>query len=158
MTLREFEQLFKSVCEGYPGITLAYHYDRAWLLNGLPSATFPAVILERQPKVNWEGLKNNHIPQIETFEFKVFFFDTYHHAQRETKEFSEKQTDILEIAKQVFAELTRLDRDGGHNMNFTYQGQFLGDINTNNNELMEVSAMCTAKLKVSCDKLTFTYE
>lgn len=157
MTLREFEQLFKEVVEAYPNIDLQYKYNRAWHFDGSPSATFPAVLLTRTPSVKWEGDKNNWIPQKEIFEFKVFFFDEYHHAEREAKEYSEKQTELLEIAKQVFAEITRRDREEGHNMNFAYNGNFIGDIDMNANELLEVSASCQATLKVACDKLTFNY-
>lgn len=157
MTLREFEQLFKEVVEAYPSIDIEYNYNRAWYLDGSPSSTFPAITLERLPKVSYKGMKQNHLPMIEVFEFKVYFFDTYHYSERDGKEFSEKQTELLEIAKQVFAEITRRDRDEGHNLNFKYNGNFLGDIDMNPNELMEFSAGCTAELKVACDKLNFVY-
>lgn len=158
MNINQFEQLFKEVAEAYPTRNLAYHYNRMWVFNGLPSATFPAVVLERQPRIDWSGLQQNLLPSIERFTFKVMFFDTYHIAERDTVSFSEKQEQLILIARQVFSEITRRDRAKGHEMNFSYKGNFLGDIDTNNNELMELSCECTVELKVSCDKVTFEYE
>lgn len=157
MTLRDFEQLFKDVVAGYPGITLHYAYNRAWHFDGTPSAEFPAVLLERMPKVNWGRLNNNLLPSTTVVEFKVFFFDTYHAAERESKEYSQKQTELIEIARQVFAELSRLDRERGNDLNFKYNGQFLGDIDMNVNELLEFSCTCQATLRNDCNKLTFSY-
>lgn len=163
MTINEFEQLFKGVVEAYPKALITdptplnYLYNRLWVFNGLPSAEFPAVVLERQPRVTWRNHKQNLIPQIEIFTFKVMFFDTYWSSERETVLFSAKQEELMQLARQVFAEIERRDREEGHNMNFSYKGNFFGDIDTNSNELIELSCECTVELKVSCDKLTFIY-
>ena len=86
------------------------------------------------------------------------FFDTYWNSDRESKLFSQKQEDLMKIARQVFGEISRLDREEGHNMNFRYKGNFFGDIDANNNELIELSCECTVELMVSCDKVVFDYE
>lgn len=154
MNLNEFEQLFKSIVEGYPTGGLFYTYNRMWAFNGMPSATFPAVLLERQMQVKFEGNKSNLLPMFEVFEFKVFFFDTYHHAERGAKEWSQKQTELLEIARQVFAEIERRDRDG-LNIGFKYSANFFGDIDRNNGELLELACNCSVRLQNNCVKLNW---
>tara|TARA_R110000796_G_scaffold78331_5_gene174734 strand:- start:2405 stop:2896 length:492 start_codon:yes stop_codon:yes gene_type:complete len=163
MNIREFEQLFKLVVSKYPLTdgqpSLYYNYARLWIFNGMPSANFPAVVLERTPNVDWNGLQQNLIPQIETFKFKVSFYDTYHHSEQDEVEFSQKQENLIMLARQTFAELTRWDRiEEGHNMNLKYKGIFIADLDQDNNELMVLHCECTVELKVSCAKLTFNYD
>lgn len=157
MTLNEFEQLFKSVVEAYPPAgSVHYHYGRMWDFNGMPSQDFPAVLLDRMPEAGFSGVQSKFLPTLSEFNFKVYFFDEYHHRQRDTKKWSEKQTDLATLAAQIFGELERLDREGG-NFNLSYTSKFFGDIDSNNGELIELACSMKVSLKNSCDKLTFEY-
>jgi hypothetical protein len=149
MKYEDIIAMFEDVCDKLCPTPLTFLYDRVWAMNGAPSSTYPAMLVEANPDFDLAQFQSNNKAGIQTFSGKLFFFDTYYQEERGSKKLYKKQSELNELALKIIAEMRRRDK------RINFGGGFLA-FDVHNAKLIEVFIPFTYNMQIGCDLLDFT--
>jgi hypothetical protein len=88
-------------------INPTFIYNRVSAVNGTPSKTYPAILLDSQPNIDRKSATTTFLPRENCYEFKLFVYDQYNFDQQAGQDVSSKQAKVETILNQYIAEIQR---------------------------------------------------
>ncbi len=153
MTYQQMIEIFKGVADDLCPAPLNFLYDRVWAMNGVPSITYPAMLVESQPNFNLDKFQHNNRTGLQIFKGKIFFFDLYQTDERATKVAYIKQSELNELMHKILAECKKRFDDAG--VVITWGEGFFGQ-DVHNAKLVEVFVPYTVSMQNACTLGDFT--
>lgn len=156
MTYKDLIDVFKAVVDELCPTALTFLYDNVWAMNGAPSITYPAMLVEAHPNFDFEGFQaNSNKVGLQKFSGKLFFFDTYWQDEKAAKDTYQKQSELNELSLKIIAEIKTRLLDLERPIEIKYGSGFFGT-NVHNAKLVEVFIPFSVSLRVGCDLADFT--
>ena len=160
MTYEDFVDIFQNAVTVYnsgivaPTPPLNFHYDYVWYNNAEAGNKYPSMLFECSPTFEFNGLQSNGNPGLQTFNGKLFFYDTYWEGEKlsdavgNTVESWRKVSRLNDLAIILMGNINVLMRNAGARDINWGKGFVAKDVH--NPRLVQVTIDFTATLKVDC--------
>lgn len=156
MTYEALVLIFQTAANAYvpvsPARPLNFHYDKVWYNNGAASNAYPSMLFECSPDFELTGVQSNNRTGLQTFQGKLFFYDTFHESERAAITVFKKQSDLNELALKVIGNINGQTTATGKRRIEWGKGFFGLDVH--NPKLVQVYIPFTAVIQSECTPLT----
>ena len=154
MTFEQLVDIFKAAALAYvptpPKNGLSFKYNKVWYNNGAPSNTYPSMLFERSPDFEFTGLQSNGNVGLQTFNGKLFFYDTYEESERGANNNEDwiKQSELNDLALIIIGDINNLNK-AANGRDISWGKGFLA-MDVHNPALVQVFVPFSVTLKVAC--------